>query len=79
VNIIYSEHVQENVGKINVKQFRDAVMQFAIPLSSPMTNLCFDYCDTNKDGFIDFVEFANFLNIKDGLPLGVPLKPGYYA
>ena len=31
-----------------------------------------DYCDTNKDGMIDYEEFANFLNWKDKLPSGIP-------
>ena len=31
-----------------------------------------DFCDINKDGQIDYEEFANFLNWKDKLPSGLP-------
>ncbi len=31
-----------------------------------------DYCDTDKDGQINYQEFANFLNWKDKLPSGLP-------
>lgn len=35
-----------------------------------------DYCDANRDGYIDYVEFANFLNWKDIMPTGLPSGPG---
>lgn len=36
------------------------------------------YCDANCDGYIDYVEFANFLNWKDIMPTGLPAGPGLF-
>ena len=33
-----------------------------------------DFCDADKDGFINYLEFANFLNWKDKVPSGLPPK-----
>lgn len=39
--------------------------QFQLDVSEPVLDDLMDYCDTDKDGLINFVEFANFLNWKD--------------
>jgi hypothetical protein len=36
------------------------------------------FCDSNKDGNIDYIEFANFLNWKDKMKSGFPEKTGDY-
>lgn len=34
------------------------------------------YCDLNRDGFIDYLEFVNFFNWKDKMKFGLLEKIG---
>lgn len=43
--------------------------QFQLDVSGPVLDDLMDYCDTDKDGRISFLEFANFLNWKDKMPI----------
>lgn len=43
--------------------------QFQLDVSRPVLDDLMDYCDTDKDGLINFLEFANFLNWKDKMPI----------
>lgn len=63
------------VGKIDIESLRETCLQFNIPLSREYLQLLMDYCDADKDGLINYVEFANFLNWKDIMPSGLPNTP----
>lgn len=39
--------------------------QLNLNLDDELLDSLFDYCDLNKDGLINYVEFANFPNWKD--------------
>lgn len=43
--------------------------QFRLPVSGSVLDDLMDYCDTDRDGLISFVEFANFLSWKDLMPI----------
>lgn len=44
--------------------------EFNLDLSADILDDLMDYCDVDKDGLINFLEFANFLNWKDKMPIG---------
>lgn len=64
------------IGKIDIESLRETCLQFNLPLSRKYLELLMEYCDANCDGYIDYVEFANFLNWKDSMPTGLPAGPG---
>lgn len=43
--------------------------EFQLDLSEVVLDHLMDVCDADRDGLISFVEFANFLNWKDSLPI----------
>lgn len=43
--------------------------QVQLDVSGPVLDDLMDYCDADKDGLINFVEFANFLNWKGKMPI----------
>lgn len=43
--------------------------QFQLHVSGSVLDDLMDYCDTDGDGLINFVEFANFLSWKDMMPI----------
>lgn len=43
--------------------------QFQLHVNGSVLDDLMDYCDTNRDGLIDFVEFANFLSWKEMMPI----------
>lgn len=43
--------------------------QFQLGVSGQVLDDLIDYCDMDKDGLINFLEFANFLNWKDKMPI----------
>ncbi|XP_072910541.1 EF-hand domain-containing family member B isoform X2 [Hemitrygon akajei] len=56
-------------GKIDREELRDVCLQFNLKLDSKLMDELFDYCDVEGVGTINFLEFANFLNWKDKMPL----------
>lgn len=50
---------------IDKDDLRAVCRQFQLNVSEPVLNDLMDYCDTDKDGLINFLEFANFLNWKN--------------
>ncbi|XP_056331646.1 EF-hand domain-containing family member B [Danio aesculapii] len=60
---------KKGLGKIDKEDLREACHQFNMIISDPLLDELIDYCDVHKDGLIDFVEFSNFLNWKDKMPI----------
>lgn len=50
---------------IDKEDLQAVCRQFRLDVSEPVLDDLMDYCDTDKDGLINFLEFANFLNWKD--------------
>lgn len=59
-----------------MKGLRAACVQFHLPIEPELLEQLLDYCDVNRDGYIDYLEFSNFLNWKDKMPSGFPDKKG---
>ncbi|KAM5157314.1 EF-hand domain-containing family member B [Mantella aurantiaca] len=57
-------------GKIDKEELKDACITFGLNLDSNVLDLLVKYCDEDKDGLINFLEFANFLTWKDNMPIG---------
>lgn len=57
-------------GKINIHDLREACINFGLPIDVWLLEQVFDYCDVDRDGEINYLEFANFLNWKEKLPSG---------
>ncbi|XP_055783886.1 EF-hand domain-containing family member B-like [Salvelinus fontinalis] len=56
-------------GVIDGEDLQDVCHQFNLDLSGPVLDDLMEYCDMDKDGLINFQEFANFLNWKDKMPI----------
>ncbi|MEQ2264783.1 hypothetical protein XENORESO_019441, partial [Xenotaenia resolanae] len=56
-------------GLIDKEDLRAVCHELNLKLSEKVLDELMEDCDTDKDGFINFVEFANFLNWKDKMPI----------
>ncbi|XP_071791853.1 EF-hand domain-containing family member B-like [Asterias amurensis] len=66
------DHYDKNRdGKIDIQELRSCCGQFNLPIEPELLEQLILYCDNNKDGYIDYAEFANFLNWKDKMQQGV--------
>lgn len=54
---------------IDKEELLEACEQTNLHLDEKLLDQLFAYCDVNNDGLISFLEFANFLNWKDKMPL----------
>ncbi|NXF00812.1 EFHB protein, partial [Smithornis capensis] len=52
-------------GMIDKDNLRKSCFQLNLDLDDELLDSLFDCCDTDKDGLINYLEFANFLNWKD--------------
>ncbi|KAM4026931.1 EF-hand domain-containing family member B isoform 2-T2 [Anomaloglossus baeobatrachus] len=57
-------------GKIDKDDLKKTCDQFGLDLDPVLLDSLIEYCDADKDGLIDFVEFANFLNWKGKMSIG---------
>ncbi len=64
--------LQDGSGRITGEELRQVCQQFNLPAEPELIEQVMDYCDQDKDGQINYQEFANFLNWKDKLPSGLP-------
>ncbi|XP_053120115.1 EF-hand domain-containing family member B isoform X2 [Hemicordylus capensis] len=55
--------------KISKEDLKKACFQFNLDLDEELLDALFNYCDLDKNGFIDYLEFVNFLNWKDKMSL----------
>ncbi|XP_047217778.1 EF-hand domain-containing family member B [Girardinichthys multiradiatus] len=60
---------QKGRGLIDKEDLRAVCHELNLKLSDKVLDELMEDCDTDKDGFINFVEFANFLNWKDKMPI----------
>ena len=54
-----------------MNDLREACIQFHLPVEPELLCQLMDYCDSDKDGQINYLDFANFLNWKDKMPSGL--------
>ena len=54
---------------IDKEDLKEVCREFKLNVSEPVLDDLINYCDTDKDGLIDFLEFANFLNWKGKMPI----------
>ncbi|XP_058038009.1 EF-hand domain-containing family member B [Ahaetulla prasina] len=55
--------------KISREDLKKACFQLNLDLDDELLDSLFNYCDLDKDGFIDYLEFVNFLNWKDKMAI----------
>ncbi|XP_060936848.1 EF-hand domain-containing family member B [Limanda limanda] len=56
-------------GMIDRDDLLAVCRQFHLDVDVSVVDDLIDYCDTDKDGHINFLEFSNFLNWKDRMPI----------
>ncbi|NXF39721.1 EFHB protein, partial [Nyctibius bracteatus] len=56
-------------GTIDKDDLRKTCFQLNLNLDDELLDSLFDYCDLDKDGLINYLEFANFLNWKDKMAI----------
>ncbi|XP_032807507.2 EF-hand domain-containing family member B isoform X4 [Petromyzon marinus] len=56
-------------GKIDSEELQVACSELNLPVEPALLQDLVRYCDVDRDGFINYLEFANFLNWKQALPL----------
>ncbi|XP_073532678.1 EF-hand domain-containing family member B isoform X2 [Phyllobates terribilis] len=69
-------HYDKNCdGKIDKEDLKKTCDQFGLDLDPVLLDSLIEYCDVDKDGLINFVEFANFLNWKGKMSIGKQVSP----
>ncbi|XP_049654862.1 EF-hand domain-containing family member B [Accipiter gentilis] len=56
-------------GMIDKVDLRKSCFQLNVHLDEELLDSLFDYCDLDKDGLINYLEFANFLNWKNKMAI----------
>ncbi|XP_005099769.1 EF-hand domain-containing family member B [Aplysia californica] len=62
---------QEGKGKITLDNLRTVCIKYRLPIDTEILERVLDYCDADRDGMINYLEFANFLNWKEKMPTGL--------
>ncbi|KAG8009806.1 EF-hand domain-containing family member B [Nibea albiflora] len=65
----FRHYDKKGKGMIDRDDLQAVCRQFQLDVSGPVLDDLMDYCDTDKDGLINFLEFANFLNWKGKMPI----------
>ncbi|KAF7643712.1 hypothetical protein LDENG_00234920 [Lucifuga dentata] len=65
----FRHYDKKGKGMIDKEDLQEVCGEFQMYLSGPVLDDLMECCDADKDGFINFLEFANFLNWKDKLPI----------
>uniref|UniRef100_A0A8C3G7P4 EF-hand domain-containing protein n=1 Tax=Cyclopterus lumpus TaxID=8103 RepID=A0A8C3G7P4_CYCLU len=65
----FRNYDKEGKGRIDKEDVQAVCRQFHLDVSGPALDALMDDCDTDEDGLINFLEFANFLNWKDKMPV----------
>uniref|UniRef100_UPI0037E82E0B EF-hand domain-containing family member B n=1 Tax=Semicossyphus pulcher TaxID=241346 RepID=UPI0037E82E0B len=61
----FRHYDKKGKGMIDKEDLQAVCDQFQLGVRGPVLDDLIDYCDLDKDGLINFLEFANFLNWKD--------------
>ncbi|XP_061771451.1 EF-hand domain-containing family member B [Nerophis ophidion] len=56
-------------GQVDKEDLQEVCRHFKLGVRDSVLGELLQYCDTYKNGFIDFLEFANYLTWKDKMPL----------
>nr|XP_034377186.1 LOW QUALITY PROTEIN: EF-hand domain-containing family member B [Arvicanthis niloticus] len=67
--LAFRHYDKKGDGVIDRAELHEACVQANLHLDKMLLDHLFDYCDVDQDGFINYLEFANFLNWKDRVPL----------
>ncbi|KAG9476173.1 hypothetical protein GDO78_002976 [Eleutherodactylus coqui] len=62
-------------GKIDKDDLKKTCDQFGLDINPAVLDSLIEYCDIDRDGLINFIEFANFLNWKDKMSIGNQVSP----
>ncbi|KAM9309946.1 EF-hand domain-containing family member B [Pholidichthys leucotaenia] len=65
----FNHYDKKGRGMIDKDDLQAVCREFQLEVSEPVLDDLLDYCDADKDGLISFLEFANFLNWKDKMPI----------
>ncbi|XP_061573964.1 EF-hand domain-containing family member B [Cololabis saira] len=65
----FKHYDKKGKGMIDREDLQEVCRQFQLDVNKVVLDDLMDYCDTDKDGLINFLEFANFLNWKDKMPV----------
>nr|XP_061789354.1 EF-hand domain-containing family member B-like [Nerophis lumbriciformis] len=65
----FRHYDKKGQGHIDKEDLREVCHHFKVEASDAVLDDVLDHCDTNGDGFIDFLDFSNFLNFKEKMPL----------
>ncbi|XP_065052077.1 EF-hand domain-containing family member B-like [Rhopilema esculentum] len=74
LNAAFKFYDKDSSGKIDINELREICIQFNLPIDKELLEALFDYCDIDKDGQIDYIEFSNFLNWKGKMPTRIKNK-----
>ncbi|TMS10505.1 EF-hand domain-containing family member B [Larimichthys crocea] len=65
----FKHYDKKGKGMIDREDLQAVCRQVQLDVSGPVLDDLMDYCDADKDGLINFLEFANFLNWKGKMPI----------
>ncbi|MGH0127481.1 UNVERIFIED_CONTAM: hypothetical protein FKN15_046816 [Acipenser sinensis] len=65
----FRHYDKKGSGAIGKEELQSVCRQFNLDLNPQILDALLEYCDVDGDGQIDFMEFANFLNWKDKMPI----------
>nr|XP_057909642.1 EF-hand domain-containing family member B [Doryrhamphus excisus] len=65
----FRHYDKKGKGYIDKEDLKEVCHNFELDVSESVLDDLVQFCDTNQNGFIDFLEFANFLTWKDKMPL----------
>ncbi|XP_063159943.1 EF-hand domain-containing family member B [Candoia aspera] len=69
--LLHAFHHYDKDGdrKISREDLKSTCYQLNLDLDDELLDSLFNYCDLDKDGFINYLEFVNFLNWKDKMAI----------
>ncbi|XP_077383682.1 EF-hand domain-containing family member B isoform X2 [Festucalex cinctus] len=65
----FRHYDKKGKGRIDKEDLQEVCRQFKVGASEAVLEDVVNDCDLDRDGSIDFLEFANFLNLKEKMPL----------
>uniref|UniRef100_A0A096MEM0 EF-hand domain-containing protein n=1 Tax=Poecilia formosa TaxID=48698 RepID=A0A096MEM0_POEFO len=67
--LLLGKNILKGRGLIDREDLWSVCREFNLTLNGKLLDDLMEYCDEDKDGFLNFVEFANFLTYKDMMPI----------